>query len=98
MFVITVHFEITAGHEQEFARAVLTQAQNSLDREQDCHVFDVCVALEAPGSFFLYEQYTDAAAFESHCASAHFKSFDERVRPWVASKAVQKWLVAEQPQ
>ncbi len=39
-------------------------------------------------SFFLYEIYTDRAGFEAHLASAHYKSFDQLVQPWVADKKV----------
>ena len=39
----------------------------------------------------LYEVYDDAAAFELHLASDHFRAFDETVRPWVQRKDVQVW-------
>ncbi len=45
-----------------------------------------------PERCFLYEKYDDRAAFDRHLASAHFKSFDATVAPWVVSKDVQTWI------
>ena len=44
---------------------------------------------------FLYEQYTDEAAFDVHLASAHFTDFNERSASWVKEKRVDRYsLVA----
>jgi quinol monooxygenase YgiN len=91
MFVVTVSFVVDSGFEADFKEAVIKQAQNSLALEADCHVFDVCVAVDNAASIFLYEKYSDANAFDDHLASKHFKSFDALVGPWVKSKTVHKW-------
>ncbi|MEM7522936.1 MAG: antibiotic biosynthesis monooxygenase [Pseudomonadota bacterium] len=39
---------------------------------------------------FLYEVYDDAAAFDAHLASDHFKDFDAAVAPMVAAKTVRR--------
>lgn len=91
MFVITVEFLIIPDFSQKFAAAVAKQAENSLQLEEHCHVFDVCASLENPCAYFLYEKYTDAAAFDGHLKSEHFKSFDALVEPWVDAKTVYRW-------
>lgn len=40
---------------------------------------------------FLYEVYTDAAAFDAHQKTDHFASFGERVADMVEEKTVQTW-------
>lgn len=91
MFVITVDFLVSQESSQLFATAVARQAENSLHLEDHCHVFDVCISLENPCAFFLYEKYTDAAAFDVHLKSEHFKAFDALVAPWVTKKTVNRW-------
>lgn len=91
MFVVTVNFKIAPEFETDFAAAMLQQAKNSIEREADCHVFDVCVASNDSASVYLYEKYTDAAAFDVHLASEHFKTFDAMVAPWLVSKTVNTW-------
>lgn len=95
MYVVCVTFEILPENYARFCSAVLTQAANSLHREAECHVFDVCVA-EDGHKVFLYEHYSDRAAFEAHLQSAHFLEFDALTRPWVQSKSVTTWQLLEQ--
>jgi len=91
MYVVTVTFVVTADRIADFSQAVAEQASNSLALEDDCHVFEVLVADDKPGTFFLYEKYETAAAFQLHLDSEHFKAFDRLVAPWVVSKSVDVW-------
>ena len=91
MFVITVNFECHAEQRDAFEAALKTQAGNSLSREPECHVFDVCHDPAQPTRFFLYEVYSDAAAFDLHLASDHFLDFDKKVSDMVVSKSVGRW-------
>lgn len=88
MFVVLVDFTIKPGLEDQFNEAMLKQAQNSLEKEPDCHYFDVCRNPDDDGKFFLYELYTDRAAFDVHLASDHFIDFDAQVRDWIDTKTV----------
>ena len=51
---------------------MMEQAANSLAQEDGCHVFDVCTA---GTTVFLYELYTDKAAFDAHMQTPHYASF-----------------------
>ncbi len=91
MYVVTVNFETLAEEAEAFHVAVLAQAANSLSLEPDCLVFDVALDPADPARVFLYEVYRDAAAFQAHLESSHFKDFDAKVRPWVRAKEVSQW-------
>lgn len=91
MFVVTVTFEVEAQHRAAFAAAVADQARNSLALEADCLRFDVCHDPDDPTRIFLYEIYSDAAAFQTHLESAHFEAFNAQVTPWTRDKAVGTW-------
>ena len=93
MFVVTVTFGIHAKHAAAFLAAVQENARLSLEQEPECHRFDVAVGEGGPEKVFLYELYTDRAAFDEHLASAHFKAFDAKVADWVASKDVQTFTL-----
>jgi (4S)-4-hydroxy-5-phosphonooxypentane-2,3-dione isomerase len=66
----------------------MQQAQDSLQLEVDCNVFDVCVCFEGNNKVLLYEVYTDKTAFDLHLASAHFRDFNDAVQTWVSDKQV----------
>jgi len=91
MYVVTVTFVTEAEYRDAFAEAMNTQARNSLERETACLRFDVCRDRDDPDTTLLYEIYEDAAAFQDHLASNHFKEFDALVAGWVVSKRVNTW-------
>lgn len=91
MYAITVEFRIRPGHESAFMARMREQSENSLNREPGCRQFDVCSDPADAGRVFLYEVYSDEAAFQEHLESAHFKDFDAATAPWIESKTVAAW-------
>jgi autoinducer 2-degrading protein len=91
MFVVTVTFEAYPHRADEFLARVKQQAADSLADEAGCHRFDVCTDPEVPGRVFLYELYSDEAAFRAHLETAHFRAFDAEAGPMLRSKAVETW-------
>ena len=85
MFAVTVTFDIHAEHLEAFVPAMLDNARTSRADEPGCLQFDVC---QDGTRIFLYELYTDRAAFDVHLGSAHFRAFDAQVAPMVRSKDV----------
>jgi len=94
MFVVTVEFELVPERRAEFLPLMIENAEASKAREPGCRHFDVCIDPERPDLIFLYELYTDRAAFDAHLATDHFKRFDEVTRSLVARKAVRFWHLA----
>lgn len=95
MIAVTVEFNVHPPYVEVFDAAMLRQARNSLDREPDCHRFDVCRDPQVPERTFLYEVYTDQAAFDAHLTSEHFQQFDAEVKDWIASKKVAIWSIVD---
>ncbi|SDV46856.1 putative quinol monooxygenase [Chitinasiproducens palmae] len=92
MLIVAVTFDILPAHRADFRDAVVENARVSLEREPECHVFDVCEDRDA-ARFFLYEQYTDDAAFDAHLATPHFQSFDRLSAPWIVGKTVARYAL-----
>ncbi|MEM1276626.1 MAG: putative quinol monooxygenase [Pseudomonadota bacterium] len=88
MFAVTVIFEVKPGAMGQFLPRMRQQAADSLAREPGCTQFDVWTDPARPNDVFLYELYTDAAAFDTHLASDHFKSFAADVEAIVADKTL----------
>ncbi len=95
MYIVTVEFVVGAQHVDVFHEAVKQQAHNSLTRETDCHQFDVCIDPQDRRRIFLYEVYTDEAAFQTHRETGHFAHFGDTVSAWVESKTLQFWIRSE---
>ena len=88
MYVVIVEFTVKIEYVDEFRDRVRQQAEDSLQREAECHVFDVCIDPERPDFVLLYEVYSDSAAFDAHLGAAHFIDFDATVGGWVSDKKV----------
>ncbi|MEQ6202861.1 putative quinol monooxygenase [Sulfitobacter sp. HNIBRBA2951] len=85
MYVVSVTFEIAAGKMDAFLPLMMDQAQNSLAKEAQCHVFDVCTA---GNTVLLYELYTDEAAFKAHLEMPHYAQFNTAIDGMIADKQV----------
>ncbi|MFK7870756.1 MAG: putative quinol monooxygenase [Roseobacter sp.] len=88
MFAVTVTITTHPEKTKDFLPLILKNAQLSLSHEQGCLQFDVATEPSRPGAFFLYELYTDAAAFDAHLASAHFLEFDQATAAMIAKKSI----------
>ncbi|SOH93871.1 Quinol monooxygenase YgiN [Monaibacterium marinum] len=88
MFAVVVTLTVKPDQIALFMPAMLNNAQTSLATEQGCQRFDVCTDPARPNEVFLYELYTDRAAFDAHLASDHYRAFDQITGPQVISKNV----------
>ncbi len=92
-FAITVTFELEDGAAAAFHPLVAANAAQSVALEPGCTRFDVLFPQDGANEVFLYEIYTDQAAFDDHLTSPHFKRFDEQTRAMVRRKIVRSFTV-----
>lgn len=95
-FAVCVTFEIAPGRMDDFMPLMLRNAWTSLAEESGCRQFDVLTDPSLPNEVGLYELYTDAAAFDAHLASAHFKAFDAATADMIATKSVRRYTQVAQ--
>ena len=87
-FAVCVTFKILPDHSENFIRLIYKNAATSLELEEDCLQFDVCIDEAYPDEVFLYEVYTSPDAFVIHINSQHFIEFDDRVSSMIEDKTV----------
>lgn len=88
MFAVVVTFTLKSGEAERFGKLMRANARTSLAKEPGCTRFDVATDPERPNEVFLYELYTNAAAFDAHLGSAHFREFDAASAGMVSAKSV----------
>ncbi len=94
-YVVTVELAVIPRHADAFRAAIIANARASRAGEPGCRQFDVCLTEGEPVRVFLYEVYDDRAAFDAHLDSAHFKAFDAAVAPWLQTKTVRTYVLAD---
>jgi (4S)-4-hydroxy-5-phosphonooxypentane-2,3-dione isomerase len=72
VFALVVELYVRPDKRQQFLRAIEANATASVRDEPGCFRFDVVQDRDDPDHFFLYEVYTDEAAFEAHRSAPHF--------------------------
>lgn len=88
MLAVCVKFKIHQEFCEAFLPLMMDNARASLENEDGCQLFDVCVDKNDRCNIFLYELYDDDAAFARHLATAHFKSFDKSVAAMIKDKQI----------
>ncbi len=88
MFIVTVDFQIHPGQMDVFMPGMLANAKASLELEEHCLQFDVCVSKNDPHHVFLYEVYRRAEDFDAHLKMPHFISFNTNTASLVVQKTV----------
>ncbi len=89
-YALLVEFGIKPEAMARFRPLMLENARSSLRDEPGCRQFDVLVASDDPHRVVLYEIYDDAAAFERHLASRHYKTFAATTGDMIASRSVRR--------
>ena len=75
-FVVAALWKAQPGKAEIVAQVIETMTPLSR-QEPGCLYYQAQRSLDDPNLFFLYEQYTDRAAYEAHMATPHF---EEHVR------------------
>ena len=92
MYIVAVEFTIKEQFVNQFRKRIQKQSEDSLAHESECHHFDVCFDSNDETKCFLYEKYTDEAAFEYHRTTEYFQDFATQIGPWVVSKDLKIWV------
>lgn len=90
MHVVAVLFDLVPDRKDEFRAAVLENASRSLALEEGCHRFDVAFSSDGLRCF-LYELYSDRAAFDEHLRTSHFARFNASTGEMIAHKRVESY-------
>ena len=88
--VILVEFLVKPEFVSRFTRLIRANAKASLEREPGCRRFDVLLGPADPCRFVLYEIYDDAAAFDRHIETRHFKSFAAATEGQIVERSVRR--------
>lgn len=91
MFVVIVTFKIKPSETDAFLSKIMVNARLSLSLEPGCKQFDVCTLPTDPEEVFLYENYVDEAAFNTHKTMKHYLDFNTDATDMVVEKNVKTY-------
>jgi quinol monooxygenase YgiN len=85
MVVLAVTWMAKAGHDADVV-PILAKLTEESRKEPGCVMFQPHRHKTEPRRFFIYEQYKDDAALESHRATAHFLQYARKELSKVADR------------
>ena len=88
MYSLILKTQLQPGSLEQFMDAMRVNAASSVRDEPGCLVFDVVRDRSDPDLVWLYEVYTDEAAFEAHLLTAHFLASRPLVEPLIVRQEV----------
>ena len=77
MHIVLVLVTVRASMLDEFERALLHNARESVNKDPGCLRFDVSQQQDDPTRWLLYEVYEAPEAHAAHRQSPHFLAYDE---------------------
>lgn len=83
MYCLLLKTQLKPGSLEAFMEAMRINAAASVRDEPGCLVFDVLRDRSDPDRVWLYEVYTDEAAFEAHMQTPHFLASRPLVEPLI---------------
>lgn len=83
MYCLLLKTRLRPGSLEAFMDAMRVNAAASVRDEPGCLVFDVLLDRSDADLVWLYEVYTDEAAFEDHMRTAHFLASRPLVEPLI---------------
>lgn len=84
MLIVHVSVQVKPGHEEDFRKATLANARESV-KEPGIARFDVVQQADDATKFVLVEAYRSDDAPAAHKETAHYKTWRDAVEPWMAA-------------
>lgn len=86
---VIVEWEVEEINVEKFVN-LLTQLQTAtLENESGCITYEILQNKAKPSQFFIYEVFENAAAYDAHIRSAHFKTLvSSQIKPLIKQEKI----------
>ncbi len=88
MYVIIAPIQIKEGKKKAFVEEMILDAKGSIENEPECLTFEIIQDPDDSNRIWLYEVYTDEAAFKTHTEAPHFIKWRDAVKDWTEESPV----------
>jgi (4S)-4-hydroxy-5-phosphonooxypentane-2,3-dione isomerase len=84
-YINAVDIDVVPGQIDAYLAALKENGAAAVT-EPGCHEFNITVSPKDPNHVFIFEVYDNAAAFEAHRATDHFKKYAAATKDMVAKR------------
>ena len=88
LYINAVDIDVVPGELENYLVAIKEVGAAAIKTEPGCSEFDVTVSQKDPNHLFIFEVYENAAAFDAHLKSDHYKKYAATAKDVVAKREV----------
>jgi (4S)-4-hydroxy-5-phosphonooxypentane-2,3-dione isomerase len=88
LYINAVNIDVVPGQIENYLAAIKEVGAAAIKTEPGCSEFDVTVSQKDPNHLFIFEVYENAAAFDAHLKSDHYKKYAATAKDVVAKREV----------
>jgi autoinducer 2-degrading protein len=88
LYINAVDIYVVPGQIENYLAAVKEVGAATIKTEPGCSEFDITVSQKDPNRLFMFEVYDNAAAFDAHLKTDHYKKYAAMVTDIVAKREV----------
>jgi (4S)-4-hydroxy-5-phosphonooxypentane-2,3-dione isomerase len=85
-FINAVDIDVVPGQIDAYLAALKENGATAVKEEPGCREFNITVSQKDPNHVFIFEVYENAAALETHRATAHYKKYAATTKDMVAKR------------
>ena len=88
LYVNAVDIDVMPGQIETYLAAIKEVGAATIKTEPGCSEFDITVSQKDPNHLFIFEVYDNAAAFDTHLKTDHYKKYAMTAKDTVAKREV----------
>jgi autoinducer 2-degrading protein len=88
LYINAVAIDVAPGQIENYLAAIKEVGAATIKTESGCSEFDITVSQKDPNHVFVFEVYENAAAFDAHLKSDHYKKYAATAKDIVAKREV----------
>ena len=88
LYINAVDIDVVPGQLENYLVAIKEVGAAAIKTEPGCSEFDITVSQKDPNHLFIFEVYENAAAFDAHLKSDHYKKYAATAKDVVTKREV----------
>ena len=88
LYINAVNIDVVPGQIENYLAAIKEVGAAAIKTEPGCSEFNITVSQKDPNHLFIFEVYDNAAAFDAHLKSDHYKKYAAAAKDIVAKREV----------
>jgi (4S)-4-hydroxy-5-phosphonooxypentane-2,3-dione isomerase len=86
LYINAVDIAVVPGTIENYLAAIKEVAAATIKTEPGCSEFDITVSRKDPNHLFIFEVYDNAAAFDAHLKTDHYRKYAAAAKDIVAKR------------